>query len=367
MRVKCAISGLIFSCEHFPGELNNRESIHPIFHIPQKQLFQYVRKYVAHEFTDTDSYLYYLALLQSTNLFQWNVPAKFTPDTKKIIYNNMELLLRTISKINLVLHPAFVLHKVAINKDNCDLSSSNQWIYNWLDSYESFSNGYKREIQHDRLMAREARLDKMIRNQNVPIEVYARQLADWAADAGEFPQGTCNINGKVITLSEYWKRIIIACTTDDRIFAINEADLDELIEFCEENVDAGSNYGHALFSLLRSGKKKQQGYLGFDDLDIASSSYQIIAPDSTVQEADRITRINTAPKTRPEAKDYPSKLAYLLARSRYDEAAEYWKQKEASEAIIQHVENTTPQVDLNDPSLLENPDDTSEPDEDIES
>lgn len=361
MRIQCAISGLTFNCEHFPAELNNRESIHPIFNIPQKQLFQYIRKYVSHELTDTDSYLYYLALLQSTGLFQWNVPARFTPETKRIIHNNMELLLRTISKINLVLHPAFVLHKVAINKDNCDLASSSQWIHNWLDSYESFSNGYKREIQHDRLMQREARLDKMIRNQNVPIEVYARQLADWAADAGEFPQYKVNVDNKQLTQSDYWKRIIIACTTDDRIFAINEADLDELIEYCEDNVDAGSNYGHALFSLLRSGKKKQAGYLGFDDLDIASSSFTIISPDATIQEADRIARIHSAPKIAPEQKDYPNKLAWLLARARYDEAQQYWKQKETSDAIIKHVEDTTPQIsndELNDNKLMENPDDS---------
>jgi hypothetical protein len=327
MKILCAYSGLQFNVDHFPASLSARECVHPIFYISQKKLLGYTGKWARHELTDTDSYLLFLALLNSTELVEWRVPAVQTARTTSLIANNMESLAQIVGRINLIKHPAFVLSRIAITPESKSLDTVKYWIQNWEQAFVDFETGYRDAKKHDRLVVRESALQKLIKDPNKELRIIAKSLADWAADAGDFPVTTVLARDMKtpMSLSDYWKQIILACVNEEKIFNIRKADLEELIEHCEENIEAGTIYHHALMTVLRGGLKKQINYLGLGDIDITSSTYRILDTDTSVENANKLALIDSAPKEKPVESAYPSRIAYLRARLKYDMAQEYMK------------------------------------------
>jgi len=115
MQILCAYSSITFTVEHFPGTLSSRESYHPVFDMPQKRLLSNLGKWSSGGLTPTDSYLMFLAVLRSTDLVDFRVPAIRTEKTDATIAQNMEALCRTVIRLNSVSNPAvcfplFVLH-----------------------------------------------------------------------------------------------------------------------------------------------------------------------------------------------------------------------------------------------------------------
>jgi len=278
MRILCAYSGIEFKVEHFPAILNSREVCHPIFYLPQHKLISYIPKWHSGELTATDSYLLYLALLNSTELIEWRVPALKTDKTIAIVAHNMQSLVAIVSKINIIKHPAFVLPRFVISPETKTLENSSFWIDAWVNQYRDWSDGYKTRSYDEKLQRREEALERLINNSARTVESYATILADWAALAGSFPIGTQEVKGKQVPLSDYWKSIIKACASNESIFSIPKKDLEELVEYCEEEIPHGSIYAHTLMSFLRSGLKKQTNYLGLGDIDLTSDvTYRILS------------------------------------------------------------------------------------------
>src|SRR3990172_712457 len=100
MKILCSISSTEFNVEHFPGYLSSREVSHPIFYLPQKKLLSYMAKWSGSELTRTDSYLLFLAILNSTELVHFRVPIFKDNRTDSIIAQNMEKLALTVTKLN---------------------------------------------------------------------------------------------------------------------------------------------------------------------------------------------------------------------------------------------------------------------------
>ena len=338
MKIKCAYSGLELQVTHFPAFLNHQECCHPIFYIPQKKLIQYLRKWGNGELTAQDSYLLYLALLNSTDLIDFRTHAVYIPaTTEKIIANNMEHLARIISYTNTIIHPAFSMPRIVIDPNTANLSDSPIWIQDWNQCYVDFCNGYIKQIESEKIKKREALLHNFIKNASRPIAHYAKILADWAAEAGEFPLFPITIDGKSIRICDYWKQIIMRCCKAESIFSIPSNDLAELIEHCEINIEHGSIYAHSLMELLRAGATRQQNYLGLGDLDLSLTTYRIIDAETSIEDASKMAMIDSAPKEKPTENQYPSKLAYLRARLKYEMAQEYYKQLELATAISTHT------------------------------
>lgn len=329
MKVLCAYSSLTFSCEHFPGFLSQRETSHPVFHVPQKKLLSYLGKWSSSELTPTDSYLLFLSLLRSTELVEFRVPAIQTNLTPSIVANNMEQLAKTVSRLNTVTNPAVIFPRYVITPETKDLSNVKYWIENWNDAYQEFIDGYRRTSNHQELARREAALERLIRNPHKSVSTYASQIADWAIQAGSFP--TFIINNPFsatsltaqITCAEYWKLLIIKCAKEESIFAVRRSDLEELLTHCEENIPVGSLFSHALFSLLRRALEKQKNFLGLGDLDIGRSTYEILESDTSVESANIKAMIQAAPESLPLPENYPTKLAYLRAKMRWDMSKKY--------------------------------------------
>lgn len=328
MKILCSKSGIHFTCEHFPAYIHSRETHHPIFDISQKELIQYIKKWASNELTETDSYLYYLALLNSTSLVQWRVPAQKTEITKSLIANNMDYLIQTISKMNCITSPVFKPAFVAISPETKTLENSMHWIHMWNESADRFvsdySSAFADERMKERINARETILYKLLHDPNKPESIVASHLAEWADDAGGFPTHLITINGRSIQMNEYWKEIIRACVKSDAMFAINDLHLDKLLEYCEENIDAGSVYGHRLFKFLRRGEEVKQAFSDFADVDLTGMpKFRILDASSSVEDANKLAMIDSAPLEEPKSSNYPDKISYLRAKAKYDLARNY--------------------------------------------
>ena len=324
MKALCAISSVEFTVEHFPGYLSSREVMHPVFHIPQKKLLSYLSQWSRPgAFTETDSYLLFLALLHSTELIHFRVPVYRHEKTPAIVANNMEALAQAVIKINTVTTPSFSFPQFAVTVETRYLTNIHHWIEDWHESYKEFQDGYRRASENEKLKRRSEALERLIKT---PFASHTRKyglaVAEWAAQAGSFP--TFNIDnpflaGTKCSIADYWKHIIVKACDETDIYSINISDLNELLEHCEENVPVGTIQSHALFKALRSAKERQRNYLGMGEIQLPSGGgYSFVSDTSSVEHANLQAMLSAAPSEEPKPSDYPTKIAYLRAKMRWE-------------------------------------------------
>lgn len=322
MKILCGLSGIEFNCDHFPAYLHARESHHPIFNIPQRKLLSFIPKWAAGELTPTDNYLLFLSLLHSSDLVDFRVPAIKTPFTDSIVAQNMEHLVKTLIKLNTVTNPAVIFPRYVITPETKTLSNVRYWIQNWQNAYQEFLDGYRTAHNNDKIIRREHALERMIKNPHKPISSYASQIADWAAIAGEFPNGNIPspFTSLQIPLAQYWREIIVRCANETALFSIPRTDLADLLEHCEQNIPVGTIYSNALFKILRHALERQKNFLDLGDFDISKSTYQILESTDSTEVANLKAMVDSAPESEPHPEQYPTKFAYLKAKLRWDMA-----------------------------------------------
>lgn len=321
MKVLCGISSIEFNVEHFPGSLYSRETVHPIFHLPQKKLLSYLSKWSGGELTSIDSYLLFLALLNSSELVEFRVPVFRNERTDSVIANNMEYLAKTVIKLNTVSTPSFNFPSFAITTETRYLDNIHYWLDNWDAAYQDFLDGYSKEYKSRQLIRREQALEKLIKSPFKPAKTLANQLADWAVIAGEFPTYLVNnpFTGLQISMADYWRIIIQKCSVDEFTLAIPKWDIEDCLEHCEINIPVGTIHSNALFSCLRRAIEKQENYLGKGDMS-KLADFKFVSPND-VKEFESIQKmIDDAPLTEPTVGEYPKRLDYLKAKARWDMA-----------------------------------------------
>ena len=294
-RIVCSKSGVRFNCEHMPTTLSSSSYTHPIFHVPQKRLIALAGQWAAQKLTSTESYLLYLALLDSTELIQWRTQASY--------HNGMDAIVSS-----------------SINPSTHLLENSYHWIQAWVENYEDWYQGRRDEVLREKLKDREAALQRLIRS-STPAATYAKTLATWAATAGSFPTfDTIHpLSHQPISLSEYWQQIITSIANEDKLWRYPRKDIEELIFHCEDNIQHGDIYAHALMKYLRSGLAKYDDYLGFGDLSPSTSStpFTILSPASSTHQANLHAALNTAPLSEPQKHQYPTTGAWLKAYTKW--------------------------------------------------
>jgi len=306
----CAKSGIEFNIQFFPYNFNSGELHHPVFDLTYQQLTSpyLLNKWVSREFTETDTKLYFLALLHSTTLVEWRTYAR---PTVAVCELNMEALLDILSWQNTIQHPRLSMPHMAITQDTATLDNVRNWIAAWNGAKEDFENGY-RELTRNQLMLRqEDTLQRLIKEQQKEIYQYAGILANWASLSAEFPAFTVVVNGAQLSCAEYWKQILVTCAkTSTHIWRLDLDDMKELLEHLETNLEHGSIYAHATMKLLRDGIDTHNNYLGFS----------IINQAEDVEKANTKILADNAPATQPRPQDYPNKIMYLKDKIRYDAA-----------------------------------------------
>lgn len=311
MRILCKKSGIEFNCEHFPYYATASEIHHPIFDLPLPRLWKYHNKWQEGGLTKTDAFLYFLALLNATELVEFRCHVYQRPDTDRIVAVNMTNLYQIIGKIVTIKHPKFAVPRFVISPETRDLENVRYWIEAWEQAFEDFCNGLKDDDLRSRLQRKAEGLERLIKNPHLDPRRYARSLASWASEAGNFPDHT----------AEYWQEILIKCHTDMDIISIPEVDLDELIEHCEEHLDAGSIQGHMVFETLRAGMSTLKGFFS-----VGSPTFQMLgAEDDSVGKTNLQMLIDSAPVEEPQKHQYPTEFQYLKAKMKWQLAREAQK------------------------------------------
>ena len=285
-KVLCGISGIEFTCEHLPIYLHSREYAHPIFYLQQAKLLGLYQKYRHAELNETDSYLLFLAYLNSTDLIDWRVPAQYHANTQSIIANNFESLVNIVERMNTVKNPSIHFSHISINPETKNLQNVSYWIASWEETYESFISGYASQRIKLELHDLEEKLESLIKDANRNEIKFASRLAEWADKAGSFPRFPIQVGTSVIPCNEYWKQIIRKCTNSESIFSIPSKDIKELLEHCEEYIDAGSIYAFNVFQIIREGIKKQSDFLGLGDF-----TFTILNEEDSVEKANKLAII----------------------------------------------------------------------------
>jgi hypothetical protein len=333
----CCISGLVISCDHFPIYLGTEsKTCHPIFHAPQKKLFSFARKWAAHELTETDSYLLFLALLKSTDRVYFRLPAIHTERTAQIVANNMEQLMIAVSRMNSVGTPETVFPPIAITADSRSLDSARYWIEAWMENYEEFKKGYSFASSIKKLSIREAALERMIKSPHRDTSSYAEILAEWAADAANFPVYPTLVDGINIPLCDYWKKVITAAAKRE-YFTVPKIELLDVIEHCENNIEPGSIHFHKLMEVLKDTRAYLEGFLGEINSPKQTNRHNRLelwnfAPDAPRNDGSSISGnddvfteniqaiINSAPAKEPIRSEFTSSLEYIKAKIKYSTA-----------------------------------------------
>lgn len=320
MKILCKYSSLEFEVAHFPFTLESREVAHPVFAISQNKLIRVLAAKYPDKLTPIDSYLGFLALMNSTDKIDWRVPCYYTSAMDSIIAQNMELLIRTTGVINAITHPAFVYPGFVMTPDTRSLSTVNHWIAILGDCIRQFQDGNKKAQLHDRIVRREQAMERIIKDPAKNPANYANQLAEWASLAGAFPTGTIPVDGVQVSLSDYWKAMIRKAARAEAVFSLNDTDLSELIEHCENEIPHGSIYAFTLMRVLREAADKKKNLLGLGDFDVRSGSFRILEDSDTVERANLMAMVDSAPLERPLEINYPSKIAYLRAMYKWKAA-----------------------------------------------
>lgn len=349
MKILCSLSGLEFTCDHFPGTFCSKETYHPIFNLSQHRLLSYAGKWAAHELTDTDSYLLFLAILKSTDRVEFRSPVFRTEMTNSIVAQNMEHLMKITTKMNTIVHPSAIFPTYVISPDTRALSNVRYWLDNWYSCYAEFQSGKIKDWDNRKLVQRENALERLIKNKHKTLKEKAGQIADWAAVAGEFPSGMTPSPWKAntqISLDDYWKELIIKAASDFGLLGATKQvleDYHEMMEHCYCKIAKGTIFSHELFSILRGALDRQKNFLGFD-VDLSKPKFVFAdvvskVPSQDVELTNLRVLIGKAPDHEPTIAEYNgSKFAYLKAKV----AWEYAQKAAREEELMQHRRKDDP-------------------------
>jgi hypothetical protein len=326
MKVLCAISGITYNVDHISYSLHSRESCHPVFDIPQKQLFPLAMRYI----TDTNSYslqqnkidmyLVFLAVLASTKLVEFRVPTIYTADTASIVANNLESLIKVVSSINLIKSPSIELAKFCITPETKTLENVKYWIEIWEENLREFYKSSEDKSLLADIIRREQILERYILSAHIELKKYSQSLANWAALSGNFPTFTVRCMFGEMELADYWKTIIIKLADGKATYSIPKKDIIELREHCIDNIMMGNLASSKLIQLLNDSINEQDNFFGATDFTILDGN---TPSTSNVELANMQNIINTAPSVQPTPDMYATKTQYVVAKLKWDMSQQF--------------------------------------------
>lgn len=323
MNVFCQYSGDEFKLEGFGS--TRLTYVHPIFAADTSWLLSRMGAWSAQKFTEQESKLLFLAMLHSTELIEFRCAAH---PSNQVVQLNMEPLARILAWMDGISRKELVLPKFVIQHDNRRLENVRYWIETWFNARKDYEDGYNKYLNQRKLADKEAALERLIRNSQRTTDDYAGLLATWALQASDAPKG----------LHDYWRELFLLKGL--KLYSAKTADLIELVEHMEENLEHGSIFAAATMKHVRTLLKKNQAGLNFglgiDDEDfeeINNSPFKIV--EGSIEEHNMQVIANSAPLEEPVASKFESRVAYLKAKAAWELAQ---KAKQYAQEFTQQVE-----------------------------
>lgn len=327
MKIFCQYSGVEYTTPDF-GSLQ-LTYVHPIFSAEPRTLLSRAGDWASGSLNEQERRLLFLALLHCTELVKFKATAVPAPHN---VQANMESLLKIVGWLHGIQHPALALPSFVITPETRELQNVRHWLAAWWNARKDFEDGYHDYSELRKQRNRETALERLIKSSSKKTEDYIGMLSQWAFEASNTP----------LALREYWKKII--CSRSTSIYAVRTVDLEEIVEHMEENLEHGSIFAADFMKhvriLLKKNKAGLNYGLGMDDdaelnyKQLMQTPFQIVEGDADTEAANRSIIISTAPESAPEARNYPSRVAFLRAKIAYE-----WAQRAAEASADLEAEN----------------------------
>jgi len=310
MKVKCALSGVEFKAQGFG--VFRATAQHPLISAPLIDLIREVLPlYYMDKLNEPETRVLFVAFLKHSDLVEFEHHA--TPSLKTI-HSNMQALVKTldwsISKAS-----SFSLPRYRITRSNCTLRNISQWISAWANARESWIDKQHMAGERTMFLIRQEALEKLIMSAYRTPEQYAGRLAKWALEASKAHPD------RIPEWTEIFK------LREPAIFNADKDEIADLLDHLESKLDAVNNTvaQTALKHIRTIAWKNDKGILyGLDDFEEEEQQLVLSRDQGTpyvmLSRHERMLRmtIENAPILEPKAADYPNRVAYLVAKARYD-------------------------------------------------
>lgn len=326
MLVTCRYSAVEFEVKHFNIRAN---SIHPIFTFKTTQLLELMKPWMDGKLSETECRLLFTAMLKNSDLVDFRVAA--TPGVQ-VVAANIEQLAHFIAFKDSVPDADLVFPRIVISAENHDCQNAGQWIDLWREKKKEWELGQDVARSNLRLAQMEDTLIKLLKS---PLGDQGRKvsrLADWA-----FVASGATIKGsKTFILPEtrdYWKELFKLKPASLELYQASTVDLEELLEHMTKYLEHGSTFAAETMRHLRllyaRNKAGMLFALGAADLEsdasilldpIAMQKHPYSLIDEDVELQNQRISASKAPLEHPRPEQYPTKMAYLLAKSRWQTA-----------------------------------------------
>lgn len=352
MKAICHKSGISFTVPQFRCTLPLRgRAVHPVFLLPQPQLFQTLKEFVRGNLTEEESVLLFLALADSSGKVIWHEPFQMTEDAPGLIAQHMTGLAGSISRLQEIQHPKFEvpMYVMSARGEANTIGGLLNMLSVWDESIAEFATSHVEAARAANLMRLEEGLERLVRIAKNKPATYAKAISRWAATAGEFPQVVAATAEGQINLSLYWQSLIVRCITKDKVHQIDMDDLIVLIEHCELLIPHGTIHAASLMENLRDGLRAKREFLGVPS--VSGVKVFSILPRNAEEEVSfnreselLATMAATAPTEVPTREQFGNAILYLRAMSKYRAAQSLKANPEAPKVWLGSPNDTDTEV-----------------------
>ena len=317
MKVICQISGIPIWKSNLLLGMDLADE-HPIFRMKKSLLFtkDWIHRF-SHSTNVDEKRLIYLAHLNATHLVEFQHYAEPTLHTMESTFYRLQRLSEWLNFAQHILARNIAFPQFVIRFDNRNLES----IRGWLDAIEEIKGKiHRNDLLRDKnamLLAHELEIKKELGIANSVGRSFTPQLARWALEVCEITK----------THPDYAKWMKILCTPLNEVWMYKMNDLEDVQEILqlglpnvEENPQALSVM-HQMNQLIRENRRGFTEFSMLDDDPAEVKDFEFITEDSDTGEK-KVHKINQhlkdIPTEMPLLKNYPTKLAYLQAKARWD-------------------------------------------------
>lgn len=290
---------------------------HPIFKAKASILFgvPMTHRFMFAENSD-EKKLIFLAYLNATYLVDFFTIANPTLKTMEKTFYSLQDLAQWVRYAEFKLAKIVTFPRYAIRNDNADLSNIGSWLNILRELREKIN---RRELDRDKsaaLQQREMEIKRELGEANFAGKAFTPKLAKWSLDV-------CDIT---MQHPDYNKWMKLMCVRLNEAWMYELSDyyelqqtLQEHLPMLEENPQAISVM-HQVNTLLKECRK------GLSDFSILSSvegeevsDFEILEDGTSAQRFHKVNQhMKDVPKDMPFKDQYATKIAYLLAKAKWD-------------------------------------------------
>lgn len=326
MKYTCAKSGFVITTPEFRHSLadNSHSATHPIFSARPQLLLRAFDDFLASKLNDQEIILLYLAIADSTGLLTWRSRFEYTPEAPGLLASKLEALVRVSATVKALAETGDELPGYVVCKQDAQNTAAGfaRIVTLWTEGIAEIELFNKNLARNRALIRAEEHMDRSATLMRKRPAQYARAVASWAATVGEFAPA----------VSEVWQKIIIGALIKDCRY--HSSDVLKVLEYCEENVPAGSTHAFTLFDGLRTAYAAKVHVFGVD----RTAKYQNMLSPEDFRASEREVALlkemrKGAPTVKPNRADFPNAFLFLRALAAWN-AAQKELPEEAPDFVI---------------------------------